>query len=161
MNSKIEERIEEIDERELEERVNLLRRFRQMLIEQKKRFISYLELLDREEEAIMNEDMDKLEKQVEIEKGIVEEITDFQRVIDPLDAMYRELSSKDDDYIPRLKTSLQRMKQKVLQRNKRNQMLLKEKMGELRKEIESLKIKKDAPSPFANIGVPTLIDITT
>ncbi len=157
----MDDRVKEIDERELEERVNLLRRFRQMLIEQKKRFISYLDLLDHEEEAIVNGDMDKLEKQVEIEKGIVQEITDFQRVIDPLDAMYRELSQDTDDSIPRLKTSLQRMKQKVLNRNKRNQKLLKEKMGELRKEIESLKIKKDAPSPFASIGVPTLIDITT
>ena len=151
----------EIDERELEERVNILKRFRQMLIEQKKRFVSYLELLDREEDAILKGEMDKLEKQVEIEKGIVDEITDFQRVIEPLDKIYAKISPENDDSITKLKFSLSRMKEKVLKRNKRNRMLLEEKMGELRQEIKSLRINKEAPSPFASIGVPTLIDITT
>ncbi len=150
-----------IEDKELKERVNILKKLRETLLKQREKFRNYLEVLDHEERAIAEGDLNSLEAHVAIEKSIVNEITNFQKVIEPLDEMYKRFFPESDDSIPKLKASLERMKTKVIERNKKNQLLLKEKMELVRSEIKSLRMNVRVTSPYANIGSPTFIDITT
>ncbi len=153
--------MENIEGEELRERVNILKKLRETLLKQREKFRIYLEVLEHEERAIADGDLDRLEAHIAIEKSIVNEITNFQRVIEPLDEMYKKFFPESEESIPKLKESLERMKSKVIERNKRNQLLLKEKMELVRSEIKSLRMNMQVTSPYANIGTPTLIDITT
>ncbi len=153
--------MENIEGEELRERVNILKKLRETLLKQREKFRTYLEVLEHEERAIADGDLDRLEAHIAIEKSIVNEITNFQRVIEPLDEMYKKFFPESEESIPKLKESLERMKSKVIERNKRNQLLLKEKMELVRSEIKSLRMNMQVTSPYANIGTPTLIDITT
>ncbi len=153
--------MDNFDREEINRRVNILKKLRETLLKQREKFRTYLDVLEYEEQAIADGDLESLEAHIEIEKSIVNEITNFQRVIEPLDEMYKRFFPESEESIPMLKKSLERMKNKVLERNKRNQMLLKEKMELVRSEIKSLRVNMNVTSPYANIGTPTLVDITT
>ncbi len=153
--------MDSIEGDELKERVNILKKLRETLLKQREKFRTYLEVLEQEEKAIADDDLDRLEAHIAIEKSVVNEITNFQKVIEPLDELYKKFFPESEDSIPKLKESLERMRVKVLERNKRNQLLLKEKMELVRSEIKSLRMKVQVTSPYANIGTPTFIDITT
>ncbi|RKX85315.1 MAG: flagellar biosynthesis protein FlgN [Spirochaetes bacterium] len=146
---------------DIEERINILKKLRETLLKQKERFVTYLDVLEKEERSINEGDIDKLELQIHIEEEIVKEITNFEKVISPLDDLYKRAYPVEEKSIPKLKNSLENIRKSVLKKNKRNRVLLKEKMDAVRHEIKSLKVKHDIPSPYADIGVPTLVDITT
>jgi len=148
-------------EKDMEERVNILKKLRENLLKQKEKFITYLDILEKEEESINEGNIDKLEVQIHIEEEIVDEITNFEKVINPLDDLYKKTYPVKEKSIPKLKYSLENIRKTVLKKNKRNRVLLREKMENVRHEIKSLKVKKDISSPYADIGVPTLVDITT
>ena len=63
----------ELDTNVIEERVFILKRLRMMLIAQREKFNNYLNLLVKEEEAILNEDTEKINRfmKLAIENGIV------------------------------------------------------------------------------------------
>ncbi len=65
------------------QRVAALRRFRELLVQQRAKFENYLMVLDHERADIESGDVDKLAAHVEIEEAIVSEIFTFQKVIDP------------------------------------------------------------------------------
>jgi len=77
------------DRDEVARRVAILRRFRELLVEQRAKFERYLKVLDRERDDIESGDVDALAAHVELEEQVVSEIFTFQKVIDPLDGLYR------------------------------------------------------------------------
>ncbi len=63
-----------LSRQELDERVAVLKRFRELLVRQRDKFHDYMGLLDRQRSDIENGDVDALVAHVELEQGIVSEI---------------------------------------------------------------------------------------
>jgi hypothetical protein len=145
----------------LEQRVSMLRRLRETLVVQREKFRNYLALLEKEEEIILSGDIERLESQVEVEQSIIAEIFTLQKVIRPLDELYRKSYPMKERSITSLESSLQSIKKQVLMKNEKNRLLLKEKMAILRQEIKALRKDYRSHSPFREIGIPTLVDIST
>lgn len=151
-----------MDEATVAERVAILRRFREMLQCQRGKFSAYLEILDKQKGDIEKEDVDSLVKHVELEQSIVAEIFTFQRVIDPLDAMYKAAypDGKAPSDIGGLKRELEDMRTSMLRKNEENRVLLRQRMGMLRQEISGIrKPFLRANSVYGQAGEASLIDI--
>lgn len=126
---------------ELERRAATLRRFRELLVEQRGKFERYLEVLDHEKKDIESGDVDRLVAHVELEELIVSEIYTFQKVIDPLEELYRAAypAEQTAPEVAELKTALTELRTEVLRRNEENRTLLKARMELLRAEVLSLR----------------------
>ena len=146
---------------EIEQRVAILKKLRENLIDQRDRFQTYLSVLENEEKDIQIGDMNKLEAHVELEKSIVSEIFAFQKVIDPLEELYRAKYPLRDEELPKLKASVESLKNKVQNRNKHNQELLKRQMSKLRGKIMEIGSQRRHHSVFASSPSPSFVDITT
>ena len=133
-----------ISEDELNERVALLKRFKELLEKQRQKFKDYLSVLENQETVIKNEDTEALLVHTEIEQQIVANIQNLQKVIEPIEQMYIA-SGLDSEIvgasgeIPTLKTDLVKLQQEVLNQNSKNRELLKSQMNQLREKIEGLK----------------------
>ncbi|GHV91695.1 hypothetical protein AGMMS50268_21980 [Spirochaetia bacterium] len=165
----------DISPEELEQRVAILKRFRTLLVEQRDRFRSYLEVLDKQKDVIENGSADELLAHVELEEKIVADIFSIQKVIDPLEEMYRAVNSgkpglaagapqgvRDD--VPDLKSALEGLKSEVVIRSNRNKELLSRRMVEIRSEIKTLRNNPYAASArrssfSSEVGTASLIDI--
>ncbi|OHD76970.1 MAG: hypothetical protein A3J97_14015 [Spirochaetes bacterium RIFOXYC1_FULL_54_7] len=151
----------ELSQAELDQRVAVLKRFRELLANQRDKFRSYMNLLDHQKHDIESGDVDALVAHVEAEQGIVAEIFVVQKVIAPLEDLYRAVyhtsgtndgasqttasgtagSSASGDGpqgISELKNTLEALKNEVVQRNTENQALLKQRMDMLRHQIMSV-----------------------
>jgi uncharacterized protein (DUF849 family) len=156
---------------ELTQRVAVLRRFKTLLTQQRDRFRTYLDMLDKQQEIIESGSTDKLLLHVELEEKIVADIFSIQKVIDPLEQMYHNIihgaetihSGARDDEVPDLKTALENLKSEAVLRSSRNKELLSRRMVELRQEIKSLRnnpyTQSTRNSIFTNTQTATLVDI--
>jgi hypothetical protein len=149
---------------ELERRKAVLRRFRELLVEQRSKFQDYLVVLDHEKEDIASSDVDRLASHVEVEAAIVSEIFTFQKVIDPLEDLYREAypaAEAQGHDILGLKGAITELQTEVLKRNAENRGLLKQRMEILRHEMLSLKKPlASRRSVYATQGEGGLLDIS-
>lgn len=129
-----------LTEGEVAERVALLKRFRTLLEEQRAKFRTYLTVLEKQENDIDSGDMDAMVSHTELEQSIVSEIFTIQKVIDPMETLWREAHpAAADSEIPRLKTDLEQLKANVLAQNEKNRELLKSRMSLIREQVVSLK----------------------
>ena len=136
--------VETIDSAEIAQRVAVLKRFKTLLAQQRDRFKSYLDLLDRQQDVIETGSADDLLSYVELEEKIVADIFSIQKVIDPLDDMYHSIVGKSagaerPDDVPGLKASLEKLKDEAVVRSTKNKELLSKRMMELRSEITALR----------------------
>jgi hypothetical protein len=151
---------------ELEQRVALLRRFRELLVEQRGKFERYLQVLDHERADIESGDVDKLVAHVELEEQVVSEIYTFQKAIDPLEELYRSAFAASADAgdradVPALKGTLDELRKEVVKRNAENRVLLGARMQFLRAEIAGFKNPMAArKSVYAGAGEGGLVDIS-
>ncbi len=147
---------------ELGQRVAALRRFRELLVQQRVKFENYLKVLDHERADIESGDVDRLAAHVEIEEAIVSEIFTFQKVIDPLERIYRTAypAAAEDPDLPALRGSLEGLRAEVLRRNAENRALLKSKMELVRSEIAGFRNPFAARSSvYSRQGEGALVDI--
>jgi len=147
---------------ELAERVAVLKRFRELLSRQRDKFRNYLELLDRQRTDIETGDVDALVAHVEVEQGIVAEIFAVQKVIDPLEDMYRAAyAGAEPEGVPELRTTLVELRDEVAARNAENRALLHQRMDMLRHEIMSVNNPyAKRRSVYAGQPEPRSLDIT-
>lgn len=137
--------VQELTDTVVAERIAILKRFRELLEEQRSKFRQYLGVLERQETVIGAGDVEAIVQHTEIEQAIVSEIQTIQKVMDPLEDMYRSAyPDAQADEIPELKTDLDRLKGEVLSQNEKNRELLKTHMQILRQKVVSLK------NPYAN-----------
>ncbi|MDR2102657.1 MAG: flagellar export chaperone FlgN [Treponema sp.] len=157
----------EFSPEELRSRVAILRRFRELLRDQRDRFQAYLEVLDKQKDVIEQGNTEALMAHVELEEKIVADIFSIQRVINPLENMYQTLcsaklgSSPEAAEVPSLESALEKLKNEAVIRSERNKKLLLKQMTELRSEIKTLRENPFArrPSIYAESGTASLIDI--
>jgi hypothetical protein len=163
---------EAISPGELAQRVAILKRFRTLLTQQRDRFRSYLEVLDKQKNIIEKGDPEELLAHVELEEKIVADIFSIQKVIDPLEDMYqaalsgfepsrRAPAGRDPEDVRSLKSALEGLKKEAVIRSTRNKELLSRRMAELRTEIKTLRNNPYAArrSGFSGSGTASLVDI--
>ncbi|MCL2128193.1 MAG: flagellar biosynthesis protein FlgN [Treponema sp.] len=162
----------QLSEAELGRRVAVLKRFRELLIRQRERFSNYLEVLEKQQNVIASGSAEDLLSHVEMEEGIVADIFTLQKVIDPLEAMYRAISPGapgsstpgsgiPGDDVPALKAALEGLKNQAVARSGRNRELLSARMAEIRGEITALRNNPFAQGARRSLyqNSPSLVDI--
>ncbi|MDR2135774.1 MAG: flagellar biosynthesis protein FlgN [Treponema sp.] len=166
---------------ELNQRVAILRRFRALLAEQRDRFRAYLEELDTQKDVIETGSAEELIAHVEMEEKIVADIFAIQKVIVPLDTMYRSLSAPSgaagspaasgpaadsagaETEVLGLKSALDNLKKEAVIRSGRNKEILSRRLLEMREEIKSLRANPYRSGAYAagsRSAGPSLVDIT-
>jgi len=166
----------DISSAELAQRVAILKRFKTLLSQQRERFRSYLNLLDKQQNVIESGSAEDLLTYVEIEEKIVSDIFSIQKVIDPLEEMYNAVvsdhtpaksplnidGSNAQEEVPSIKASLETLKSEAVIRSTKNRELLSKRMLELRQEIKSLRSNPYAAigkSAYGNSNKASLVDI--
>jgi hypothetical protein len=154
---------------EIDRRVAILRRFRELLQAQRDRFREYLNVLDKQKDIIEQGSADDLITHVEMEEQIVADIFAIQKVINPLEDMYHSLVGRDymglpdtdAAEVPSLKSALEGLKKEAVVRSERNKDLLSKRMEALRSELKDLRSNPYTPrrSVYADNASPSLIDI--
>jgi uncharacterized small protein (DUF1192 family) len=146
---------------ELGERVAVLKRFRELLVRQREKFSDYMNVLEHQRSDIEKGDVDALVAHVDLEQGIVSEIFAVQKVIEPLEDMYRAVyAGSEPEGVAELRTTLATLKDEVVVRNSENRALLKQRMEMLRHEVVSLKNPyAKRKSVYASAAEPTSLDI--
>jgi len=158
---------------ELNQRVAVLKRFKELLKAQRDRFQAYLTALDKQKDVIQSGTTDDLMRHVELEEKIVADIFSIQKVIDPLEEMYQAVTVKKpakgspkpnlkeagEEEIISLKEALDGLKVEAVMRSERNRELLAKRMAELRSEINSMKKNSYARRKFDTDVGPSYIDI--
>jgi chromosome segregation ATPase len=157
-----------LSQEELNQRTAVLRRFRALLTEQRDRFHAYLEELDKQKDIIETGSTEQLIAHIELEEKITADIFAIQKVIDPLDEMYRAAGGSGPgktDEVRSLKTALEDLKKEAAARAGRNKDILSRRMAEIREEIESLRANPFRPGGAYSAAknrpaAPALIDIS-
>ncbi|MDR0448327.1 MAG: flagellar export chaperone FlgN [Treponema sp.] len=162
----------ELNSVEIAQRVAILKRFRELLSQQRDRFRQYLDVLDKQKNVIEQGSVDDLTVHVELEEQIVGDIFAIQKVIDPLEAMYQASFSFHSaesallageirgDEVPSLRTALEELRGEAATRSARNRELLTKRMAELRQEMKALRSNPYAiHRPVYSQDNPALIDI--
>ena len=160
----------EMTPEEVKTRAAVLSRFREMLQTQRDRFRDYLEVLEKQQKTIEQGDTEALLAQVDLEEHLLRDISNIQKVIDPLEDLYRrfpgpapEQSGEEEtrERTRSLKASLAALKQEAAARTARNRDLLAKRMTEVRSELTSLRGNPYAArrSIYADTVAPSLIDV--
>ena len=154
----------DINAGELEKRVAILKRFRELLSQQRNRFQEYLTVLDVQKDVIENGNPDDLIVHVELEEKIINDIFSIQKVIDPLEVMYQaaitETLPGEIREVPTLRSALDELRSEAILRSAQNRELLAKRMEELRQEMKALRSNPYAihRSAFTQESA-TLVDI--
>jgi flagellar biosynthesis/type III secretory pathway chaperone len=148
---------------EVDRRVALLKRLKITLLQQREKFRNYMVVLEAEKVSIEDDKVETLRAQVELEETLVAEIHTFQKVIDPLEAVWKQSYPLDhDEEVVELKQSLANLKSQVLEKNEKNRTLLSARMAHVQGEILRLRPSVRGRNPYTgNRSVSTLVDITT
>ena len=118
--------------------------------------------MEHQEADIADGDTRKLQAHVELEKSVVKEIYAFQKVIDPLQDMYRMAYpyKEEEGEVSAIRDSLERIKEEVLDRNKKNQDLLNSSMTAVRGKIKGLRSLRKLSGILPTESTPSFIDTT-
>lgn len=132
--------MEEISNEELEERVALLKKFRQLLQQQRDKFREYLNVLEKQENSIETENADALLVHTELEQQVVSNIMNLQKVIVPMSDLYKKRGGNQNERsIVSLQNDLSSLQDKVLAQNKKNRDLLRSHIDSIRTQITAFR----------------------
>jgi hypothetical protein len=168
----------EISESELAQRVAVIKRFKELLVQQRERFRSYLAVLDKQQLLIGYGSADEITAHVELEEQIVADIFSIQKVIAPLEIMYNAAGAAADNAaaadlsdlgtfitindVPELQATLEDLKNQAAVRSGRNRDLLSRRMEEISSSLQTIKnnpfLSKARFSMYQN-ATPATIDI--
>lgn len=118
---------------------NLATKIRANLLEQKRRLEEYLTLLEREEEDIIKEDADRLIEHINLEKNIIDEITSFRKILEPIEVIYFNDPYKKDRDIIAIKANVDNMLQRVKSKANENKEKLATVISKIDVEIKNLR----------------------
>jgi chromosome segregation ATPase len=133
---------------QIDERVAVLRRFRELLEAQRNKFSEYLQVLEQHSKTIEAENPEAILAHTELEQNIVGSIVTLQKVIKPIETMYHEInaaSREADAEIPALQADLERLQKQVLARNEENRDLLKTHLNHIRSRLAEIR------NPYRNL----------
>jgi glutamyl-tRNA reductase len=128
----------EISAEELKERVAIVKRFRELLREQRDRFRAYLESLDKQKAAITGGSTEDILSYVELQEKILSDIFSIQKVIDPLEPLYRRAPNNIAPDVPEIQSALENLKTETSVKVKQNRDILEKRMASLKEELKTL-----------------------
>jgi len=161
----------EITQKELDERIAILHRFRSLLEEQRGKFREYLTVLEKQKDSITEENPESLLAHTELEQQVVKNIANLQKVIVPMSKLYNSgktastqlMTGKEDADIKKLQNELSDLQDKVLKQNAINRDLLRLHIEQLKAQISGFKNPyKNNRSVYANLqtqAVATMIHV--
>ncbi len=131
----------EISEEELQQRVLILKRFRELLEKQREKFQEYLNVLEKQQNSIEAEDSEAIISHAELEQQVVGSISNLQKVIVPMNEMYnasvRGTDLMTEKSVEDLQYELNSLQNRVLEQNQKNRELLRQHLAVIRTQIES------------------------
>jgi hypothetical protein len=151
----------DLPQRELQERIALLNRFRALLTEQRDRFRSYINVLEKQEETMAKGSVETLISHVDMEEKIVADIFAIQKVIMPLRDILPDASVDTDTGLYDLDAAVNELKTEAAGRAKRNKELLERRMEEIKGELNDLRAAtafNRRRSPYSGSS-PSFVDI--
>ncbi|MDR2467924.1 MAG: flagellar protein FlgN [Spirochaetaceae bacterium] len=152
-----------LTEEEVARRVAILKRFRQLLAEQRDRFHSYLNSLDIQKKVIERGSVDELSAHVELEEKIIADIFSIQKSIEPMKTLYESAwAGVDTPEVPELNAALDKLRLEAARRANENKELLQKRMATLRGELKTLRanpFQRRARTLHAENTQATLLDI--
>jgi DnaJ-domain-containing protein 1 len=126
-----------LPETELKERVALLKRFKELLIEQRRRFHYYIEVLDKQKNAIENGSVEDIQTHVELDEKMTAGIMAIQKTIEPMRPVCAAVADGDAE-IPEISAALENLKNETAKRIETNKNLLQKRMVLIRNELKNL-----------------------
>jgi transcription termination factor NusB len=152
---------------QINERVAVLRRFRELLEAQRNKFGEYLHVLEQHSATIEAENPEAILAHTELEQNIVSSIVTLQKVIKPIETMYHEIkaaSPEADIEIPALQADLEQLQKQVLERNEQNRALLKSHLNHIRTRLSEIQnpyrnLKSVYASPQEQVATLIQVDV--
>ena len=138
----------EITQEELDKRVDLLHRFKDLLKQQRTKFQEYLTVLEKQQDSISAEDPEHLLAHTELEQQVVKNLANLQKVIVPMKKMYansKDTTGKEDAEITKIQSELTDLQTKVLKQNEINRDLLRVHIEQLKTRMNNFK------NPYKNV----------
>lgn len=129
--------METISEQELAERVALLKRFKALLESQRSKFNDYLNVLESQSKFIKEGNIEAVQSHTELGNQILNQLSGMEKVIQPIEKMYRDAYPQDNSEIPVLKTDLKKLREKVQYQNKLNRDLMEQQMLLMKNQMKS------------------------
>lgn len=135
----------QLSQEEIQERVAVLKRFRSLLEQQRNKFREYLHVLECQQDKIELEDGDALFAHAELEQQIVANISNLQKVIEPMQSMYNAVSSGpgvsavDRSGVQKMQAELFDLQKKVLAQNAKNQDMLKVHLEQVKQQLAAIR----------------------
>ncbi|MDR0410026.1 MAG: flagellar biosynthesis protein FlgN [Spirochaetaceae bacterium] len=125
---------------EIKKRTAVLRRFKELLIEQRQRFRDYIDVLDKQKDVIENGRPEDILAHVELEENVAAGIVAVQKSLEPMRFLYEAVcpDTQDGD-IPEISAALECLKNETFQRVKCNKDLLQKRMVLIRDELKNLR----------------------
>jgi hypothetical protein len=149
---------------EINDRVSVLRRFKELLLEQRQRLYSYIEILDKQKDVIEKGKTEDLLAHVELEESVVAGIVSLQKAIEPMRSVYEFAAAAGDtgNGIPELNLTLENLKIEAARRAENNKVLLQQRMEQVRDELKNLRSNPYAKrkSIYSGDQSATLLDIS-
>lgn len=149
-----------LSQEELNERIQILKKFRQLLEQQRTKFQEYLKVLEAQESKINEENAEALLAHSELEAQIVKGIGSLQKVIVPMQdlvtrthaATYNPADAKP---VEDIKAELAKLQGQVLKQNEKNRNLLKFHMAQVKEQIQEFK------NPYRSLNSVYFTTMTT
>ena len=132
----------DISDEELAERVAILRRFRSLLEQQRKKFQDYLTVLEKQETSIEEEDTAALVAHTELEQQVAMGIASLQKVIAPMSEMYKSvgnISQNEQGAVSSIQEELNSLQKKVLEQNEKNRELLRIHLVRIKSQLDQFR----------------------
>ncbi len=133
----------ELTDEELNERVNILHRFKALLEQQRAKFQEYLNVLEKQETSISNDDTNAVISHAELEMQVVKGIKNLQKVIVPMSELYKTTAKgvlpESEEKVNEIQNDLEKLQEKVLLQNEKNRELIKNHLVQIRSQIDNFK----------------------
>lgn len=132
---------ENLTENELNERIAIVKRFKTLLEQQRAKFQEYLVVLEKQHDEIEMDDAEMMSAHADLENQIVANIKSLQKVIVPMNGLYKSVSDEESSpAIEQIQSDLDKLQKQVLVQNEKNRELLKARMTLLRGQINSFTV---------------------
>lgn len=132
-----------LTQKELDERIAILKRYRALLEQQRNKFQEYLAVLEKQSDAITSRNAEHASMHAQIEDQLVSQLANLQKVISPMEKLYEEkhvsTMSFGNDPIPELKNELNRLKERVLMQNIQNREMIQERLIETKPLVQNFR----------------------
>jgi hypothetical protein len=137
-----------LSDEEVKKRAAVLRRFKELLLEQRRRFRDYIDVLDRQKNIIEKGKTEDIVSHIELEEKIASGITSVQKALEPMRFMYESviggtnndaaLNNAENNEIPEINAMLEKLKLEAAARIESNKVLLEKRMVLKRNELKNL-----------------------